>query len=261
LLFLGAGRRAQKNAHFGIRGLYGIFGCILQRNPLCCGIRRTLIQHTPPTSVPVEDCRFSIAAVIECYCLHLLSGPLAKAAWTIQARVHDTAPRSWFQCFRCCANPEVLGAVKRGDRGKWPHLGHKTLPVSCIFGGTKGIRATESAGLVRCTANSIPTAPPSFLIHFTGLAKSARQQKAALTAGQRRRASKTSRHGWQADPMVRWKWRDCNAGGFPCCSALSVPKLFRDLFTISNRKSPLRLVACLGFEPEAKLLACLARLR
>src|SRR5712691_9025884 len=71
---------------------------------------------------------------------------------------------------------------------------------------------------------SIPTAPTSFLIHFTGLATTARQQKAALTAGQRRRASKTSRHRWQTDPIIR-----CNAGGFPCCSALSVPKLFRNL--------------------------------
>src|ERR1700676_4650433 len=53
------------------------------------------------------------------------------------------------------------------------------------------------------TNSSIPTAPTSFLIHFTGLAKPARQQKAALTAGQRRRASKTSRHGWQADQITR----------------------------------------------------------
>src|SRR5712692_2730815 len=97
---------------------------------------------------------------------------------------------------------------------------------------------------------SIPTAPTSFLIHFTGLAKTARQQKAALTAGQRRRASKNSRHGWQANPIIRWKWRDCNAGGFPCCSNFSVPKFFRGLFAISNRMSLLLLGACLGSEPE-----------
>ncbi len=97
---------------------------------------------------------------------------------------------------------------------------------------------------------SIPTAPTSFLIHFTRLAKTARQQKAALTAGQRRRASKTSRHGWQADSIIRWKWRDCNACVLPCCSGLSVPKSFRNLFTISNRKSPNPLVVCLGSEPE-----------
>src|SRR5712692_757127 len=59
---------------------------------------------------------------------------------------------------------------------------------------------------------SIPTAPTSFLFHFTGLAKTARQQKAALTARQRRRASKTSRHGWQADPITGWKWCDSSAG-------------------------------------------------
>ena len=45
---------------------------------------------------------------------------------------------------------------------------------------------------------SIPTAPTSFLIHSERLASFARQQKAALTAGQRRRASKISRHGWQS---------------------------------------------------------------
>ena len=103
-------------------------------------------------------------------------------------------------------------------------------------------------------AISTPTAPTTFLINFTGLAKTARQQKAALTAGQRRRASKNSRHGWQADPIIRWKWRDCNARGFPCCPGLGVPKLQRNLFTISNRKNPLRLVACLASEPEGKLL-------
>ena len=51
-------------------------------------------------------------------------------------------------------------------------------------------------------AISIPTAPTSFPFHVKGLAKTARQQKAALTAGQRRLASKTSRHGWQADPIT-----------------------------------------------------------
>src|SRR5712692_2140842 len=59
---------------------------------------------------------------------------------------------------------------------------------------------------------SIPTAPTSFLFHFTGLEKFARQQKAALTAGQRWRASIISRHGWQADAITRRKWRDCSAG-------------------------------------------------
>jgi hypothetical protein len=78
---------------------------------------------------------------------------------------------------------------------------------------------------------STPTAPTSFLIHFTGLAKTARQQKAALTAGQRRRTSKDSRHGWQADPITIWKWRDCSAGGIGCCSALSVPKSFTQALT------------------------------
>ena len=39
--------------------------------------------------------------------------------------------------------------------------------------------------------SSIPTAPTSFLFHFTGLAETARHQKAALRAGQRRRAAKT----------------------------------------------------------------------
>jgi hypothetical protein len=43
--------------------------------------------------------------------------------------------------------------------GSWPRLGHKTRHSSCIIGGRKGIRATESAGLMRFTANSIPTAP------------------------------------------------------------------------------------------------------
>ena len=116
------------------------------------------------------------------------------------------------------------------------------------FGGR--LQRRQVAGLRVLGSCSIPTAPTSFLIHFRGLAKTARQQKAALTAGQRRRASKTSRHGWQADQIIRWKWRDCNVRGLPCCSGLSVPKLFRNLFTISNRKSPLRLVACLGSEPE-----------
>jgi hypothetical protein len=78
---------------------------------------------------------------------------------------------------------------------------------------------------------SIPTARTSFLIHFTGLAKTARQQKAALTAGQRRRASKTSWHGWQADPIIRWKWRECNVRGFPCCSGLKYSETFSRFLT------------------------------
>ena|ERR1700680_2582094 len=45
----------------------------------------------------------------------------------------------------------------------WPHLDHKTRPVRCISRGRRGARATESAGLMRCTANSIPTAPTNLL--------------------------------------------------------------------------------------------------
>ena len=39
-------------------------------------------------------------------------------------------------------------------------------PLSCIFGATEGRRGIESAGLMRCTANSIPTAPTNHPICF-----------------------------------------------------------------------------------------------
>jgi len=53
-------------------------------------------------------------------------------------------------------------------------------------------RSNVSFGfLLVSNVGSTPTAPTTFLIHFTGLAKTARQQKAALRAGQRRRASRT----------------------------------------------------------------------
>ncbi len=130
-------------------------------------------------------------------------------------------------------------------------LGSKRLQLNKGGGATPFLLRDLDCGDVI----SIPTAPTSFLIHSTGLAKAARQQKAALTARQRRRASKTSRHGWQTDPITRWKWRDCSVGGFGCCSALSVPELFRNLFTISNRKRPHRLVACLPSSRKAIISA------
>src|SRR5215472_10641830 len=51
----------------------------------------------------------------------------------------------------------------------WPHLDHKTSPFSCIFGGIERTKATESAGLVRFTENSIPTAPTNLVIESKGL--------------------------------------------------------------------------------------------
>jgi hypothetical protein len=49
---------------------------------------------------------------------------------------------------------------------------------------------------------SIPTAPTSFLFLFTGLVKSARQQKAALRKYRVGRRAKIPRHGWQADSYL-----------------------------------------------------------
>jgi hypothetical protein len=47
---------------------------------------------------------------------------------------------------------------------KWPHLGHKTRSLSCIWRGRREARAIESAGLMGYTANSIPTAPTNVLL-------------------------------------------------------------------------------------------------
>ena len=57
----------------------------------------------------------------------------------------------------------------RNFRESRPHLGHKTLPPSCIFGGEEKTRATESAGLMRCTANSVPTALCCLMIENKGV--------------------------------------------------------------------------------------------
>jgi hypothetical protein len=92
--------------------------------------------------------------------------------------------------------------------------------------------------------------PYQFSYSLHGTCENREAAKGNITSRQRRRASKNSRHGWQADPITRWKWANCSAGGFGCCSSIRVPELFRDLFTISNRKSPHRLVACLAAEPE-----------
>jgi hypothetical protein len=40
----------------------------------------------------------------------------------------------------------------------WSHLDHEKLLPRCVIGYSAGRRATESAGLMRLTANSIPTA-------------------------------------------------------------------------------------------------------
>jgi hypothetical protein len=62
-------------------------------------------------------------------------------------------------------------------------LGSKRLQLNKGSGATPfRLRDLDCGDVI-----STPTAPTSFLIHFTGLAKTARQQKAALTAGQRRR--------------------------------------------------------------------------
>ena len=46
---------------------------------------------------------------------------------------------------------------------------------------------------------SIPTAPTSFLFQSTGLAESARQQKAAFRAGMRWSVGNSEQHGWHAN--------------------------------------------------------------
>src|ERR1700730_17549978 len=76
----------------------------------------------------------------------------------------------------------------------------------------------------RAFVDSTPTAPTGFLIHFTGFARNARQQKAALRAGQRRRANKT--RGTGVKPTQSLDGSGVTAGDFSCCSLLSVPKLF-----------------------------------
>jgi hypothetical protein len=46
---------------------------------------------------------------------------------------------------------------------------------------------------------SIPTAPTSFLLHITGLAKTTRQQKAAIRTRMRWSVSNSEWHGWHTD--------------------------------------------------------------
>jgi hypothetical protein len=61
------------------------------------------------------------------------------------------------------------------------------------FNGIKNLRVFNVA------ISSIPTAPTSFLFDSTGLAKSARQQKAAIRARMRWSVGNSEWHGWHTD--------------------------------------------------------------
>ena len=79
----------------------------------------------------------------------------------------------------------------------------KAEAVADLARSTSKICRNADAVRLRIRAvGSIPTAPTSFLFHFTGVVKSARQQKAALRKYRVGRRAKTSRHGWQADSYM-----------------------------------------------------------
>jgi hypothetical protein len=58
-------------------------------------------------------------------------------------------------------------------RWTWPHLGHNDCPSRFGFEYAEGRRSTESAGVMRSAAISIPTAPTKFLNVYACSADSA----------------------------------------------------------------------------------------
>ena len=78
-------------------------------------------------------------------------------------------------------------------------VSHFVLFVPVGWG--RRLQRIEGKSLILVLVVSIPTAPTSFLIHLTGLVKSARQQKAALTSKTGSADGKCLRHGWHADTL------------------------------------------------------------